>query len=486
MAFNDSNRIAAYRGAEARGSFLLARLYVTKFLIENDQKQIDLVRKELADFNTKTATALDEVGSPARQDLARGAIAMAKDYAAAFEGAQSAILARNDIINNQLDKIGPEMAVKLDGVIAHNKTSQDELGPRASAEMERSLEIALTVSGLAIVLGLLAAFVVARSITRPIGAMTVAMGVLAGGDVTVEIPAIGQKDEIGAMAAAVLVFKDNMIEAERLRGIQAAEREAKRARVEAERIAQITMRHAAALEIANKRLVAANRELSDFNYIASHDLQEPLRKIVTFSQFLVKDLGRELPEAARADVHYMTSAASRMQSLVQDLLALSRMGHLELRLEPLNLAQCFDAAVEALSQRISETGAQISRDELPEVLGDRTLLTQLLQNLLGNALKFVAKGTAPNVRMTAQSDEGRVVFGIRDNGIGIEPRFAQQVFAPFKRLHGRDDYEGTGIGLSICRKVVARHGGEIWVESVLGQGAHFKFTLGETKGGSDE
>jgi len=224
-----------------------------------------------------------------------------------------------------------------------------------------------------------------------------------------------------------------------------------------------------------------NAELDEFTYVASHDLQEPLRKLISFGDLLRKDVGDELPERAARDLGFITDAARRMQTLVQDLLSLSRFGSSAMRLVLLPLDDCVDSALEALDERVMETGAEVVRDELPGISADRTLLTQLYQNLIGNALKFV--GTErPRIHLTAELENGHHVLGVRDNGIGIKPEHAEQIFIPFKRLHGRAEYSGSGIGLAICRKVVERHGGRIWVESEPGKGAHFRFTLGGAPG----
>ena len=154
----------------------------------------------------------------------------------------------------------------------------------------------------------------------------------------------------------------------------------------------------------------------------------------------------------------------------------SRAGRVAKKREKVSLGECADLALEALAIRMKETGARVTRDELPEVWGDSTLLTQLYQNLIGNALKFCGD-QAPIIRLTVEEQDGSPVFGVKDNGIGIEPKYAQQIFEPFKRLHGRAEYEGSGIGLAICRRIVERHGGKIWVESEPGKGAHFRFTI---------
>jgi len=232
----------------------------------------------------------------------------------------------------------------------------------------------------------------------------------------------------------------------------------------------------AQLERTNRELVAVNAELDDFTNVASHDLQEPLRTLTAFSDMLRKDLDQSLPEKAAQDVGFITDAAKRMQMLIQDLLALSRAGRVAKKREKVSLGECADLALEALAIRMKETGARVTRDELPEVWGDSTLLTQLYQNLIGNALKFCGD-QAPIIRLTVEEQDGSPVFGVKDNGIGIESKYAQQIFQPFRRLHSHAQYEGSGIGLAICRKIVERHGGKIWVDSEPGKGAHFRFTI---------
>jgi light-regulated signal transduction histidine kinase (bacteriophytochrome) len=165
------------------------------------------------------------------------------------------------------------------------------------------------------------------------------------------------------------------------------------------------------------------------------------------------------------------------------LLALSRAGRADLKREKVKLGDCVKAALAALSTRLKETQAVVEVGDLPEVYGDRTLLTQLFQNLIGNAVKFVSKKT-PRVQISAHQAEGAWVIEVRDNGIGIKPEYAQKIFAPFQRLHAQAEYEGTGIGLAICRKVVQRHGGAIWVDSLPGEGANFQFQLPITSGES--
>jgi PAS domain S-box-containing protein len=249
---------------------------------------------------------------------------------------------------------------------------------------------------------------------------------------------------------------------------------------ERKRMGEALERHAGLLEQANADLEAQNRELDEFTYIASHDLQEPLRKLSAYSDLLQEDMKKGDQEEADRDLGVLASAARRMQKLVQDLLALSRYGRRSMKLEEVALDEIVDLALDALALRIEESGAELVRSDLPVIRGDRSLLAQLYQNLVGNSLKFCGN-KPPRIELTAEKVGGYWTLGVADNGIGLDPKYAEQVFSPFKRLHGRDDYEGTGIGLAVCRKIVERHGGRIWVESELGNGAHFRFILGEPK-----
>ena len=238
---------------------------------------------------------------------------------------------------------------------------------------------------------------------------------------------------------------------------------------------------AADLEQSNRELTRKNQELDEFAHLASHDLQEPLRKLVSFSKLLQEDLGADLPDPAARDLEFITVAARRMHTLVHDLLRLARAGRTAMRRIRVSLSACASDAANQLAEIVSETDAEIVCDDLPEVDADPRLLTQVYYGLLGNALKFMPQGRRPAIHISAEYIGGDWVYFVRDNGIGIRQEYIEQVFAPFRRLHGRDEYEGTGIGLAICRKAIERHGGTIWVESTPGQGACFKFTLGATR-----
>lgn len=244
--------------------------------------------------------------------------------------------------------------------------------------------------------------------------------------------------------------------------------------------AQLEQAHRATEEEVERRtadLQRKNKELDEFTYVASHDLQEPVRKLISFSKLLEQDVGDTLNERATRDLQFIVQAASRMRDLIQDLLALSRTGRAAMKVEPVALDDCVSRALDALELRIRESQATIDRDELPELAVDKTLITQLYQNLLGNALKFIPKDRQPRIRLSAARRGDLWELGVEDNGIGIKSEYAERIFKPFQRLHGRGEYEGTGIGLAICKKAIERHGGDIWVESQPGEGSSFKFTI---------
>jgi PAS domain S-box-containing protein len=233
-----------------------------------------------------------------------------------------------------------------------------------------------------------------------------------------------------------------------------------------------------ALERANAELEKQNTELEEFAHVASHDLQEPLRKVVSFGDLLARALGNRLEPKAQQYLTLMQDATRRLQTLIRDLLVMSRADRAPLRREPVRLEQCVRAALELLSARIQETGAAIQIDPLPTLVVDPTQICQLYQNLLSNALKFREPERKPEIRVTCDEREEGPVLGVSDNGIGIQPEYHDKIFESFQRLHSRDRFEGSGIGLAVCRKIVNRHGGAIWVESQPGAGSHFRFRLG--------
>jgi len=232
----------------------------------------------------------------------------------------------------------------------------------------------------------------------------------------------------------------------------------------------------AAREQVQAALRRSNAELEQLAYVASHDMQEPLRMIASYLQLVADRYGDALDADGHEFIGYAVDGAKRMQALISDMLAYSRVSTRARPFQPTDSARIVATAERHLQIAIEEGGAEIERGELPVVLGDEVQLLQLFQNLIGNAIKF--RGQAPpRVRVTAEPADDGWCFSVGDNGIGIAPEYFERIFVLFQRLHGRKEYPGTGIGLALCKRIVERHGGRIWVESTAGQGSVFRFTL---------
>ncbi|MFQ5795071.1 MAG: ATP-binding protein [Candidatus Bipolaricaulia bacterium] len=240
-------------------------------------------------------------------------------------------------------------------------------------------------------------------------------------------------------------------------------------------------RRAEQLQRANVELARSNADLEQFAYVASHDLQEPLRMVASYTQLLAKRYEGQLDSDADEFIAYAVDGSNRMQRLINDLLAYSRVGTQGKDFEPTDCETVLDQALANLQMVIEESGTRVIHDPLPTVMTDNLQLGQLFQNLIGNAIKFQSD-KPPEIHVGAEHKNGEWLFSIRDNGIGIDPKYAERIFVIFQRLHGKGEYPGTGIGLAICKKIVERHGGRIWVESESGQGSTFHFTISDRGG----
>ena len=234
---------------------------------------------------------------------------------------------------------------------------------------------------------------------------------------------------------------------------------------------------AQALTERSVELARSNADLEQFAYVASHDLQEPLRMVSSYVQLLERRYKGQLDEKADKYIQYAVEGSRRMQALIGGLLEYSRAGQTEVPHAPFALDSALDLALANLRGSIDESHAEVKRGELPSAIGDCAQVAQVLQNLVGNSVKFRRAGVTPTVRIHAEQRGNDVVVSVSDNGVGIEAEYHDRIFMIFQRLHTQNEYPGTGIGLAICKKVIERHGGRIWVEGAVGQGATFRFTL---------
>jgi DNA-binding LacI/PurR family transcriptional regulator/signal transduction histidine kinase len=230
---------------------------------------------------------------------------------------------------------------------------------------------------------------------------------------------------------------------------------------------------------AEEELARSNRELEQFAYVASHDLQEPLRMVKSYLQLIERRYARQLDEDADEFIAFAVDGAERMQTLIHDLLEYSRVTTHGKPFAPTDCAAVLNHALNNLKVAIEESGAVITHDGLPTVMADETQLTSLLQNLIGNAIKFRKKETQPEIHISAERTGAEWAFSVRDNGIGIDSGYFERIFMIFQQLHSHEEYAGTGIGLAVCKKIIERHGGRIWVESEPGKGSTFYFTIPE-------
>ncbi len=231
-----------------------------------------------------------------------------------------------------------------------------------------------------------------------------------------------------------------------------------------------------------ERLTASNTELERFAYVASHDLQEPVRMVATFSQILADDHAAQLDETGRQYLDIVRQSSVRMRGMIEDLLTYARAGNAVTQTSLFDGPAALAAALDNLRELIKERSAEITADPLPSLNGNPVQISRLWQNLLANAIKYQPQGAIPRIHVSIVETPEAWRLSVRDNGIGIEARFIEQIFQPFRRLHVWDSIQGTGLGLSICRRIVENHGGQIWAESAPGQGTTFHFTLAKPPG----
>ncbi|WP_433219588.1 sensor histidine kinase [Dactylosporangium sp. CS-047395] len=399
--------------------------------IETEQRVADRLRGLLADEPNALARleAVEKAAAGWRTAYAQPLIADPDPQSPLVVSSKTAFDAlRADVTNLQQ---------RVDDARAAGRADLD------TSRHRRDTIFAIIVGGLLV--GLFAiAFMLQRLVLRPLERLQASVRRVADGDFEHHVPAGGPPD-LAELGADVEAMRERIVTA----------LEASRAQEE--------------------RLRRSNSDLEQFAYVASHDLQEPLRKIASFCQMLQRRYSPQLDDRARQYIAFAVDGATRMQALINDLLAFSRVGRVYDNVTEVDLAATMRRVRSDLEARLA--AATLECDDLPVVQGDPTLLAMLLQNLVSNAVKFRKPDTDPNIVVRVEPEDGFHRFSVQDNGIGIEPQFEEKIFVIFQRLHPRDVYPGTGIGLAICKRIVEHHGGRIWLDASYTDGARICFTL---------
>ncbi|MFJ3877070.1 ATP-binding protein [Streptomyces sp. NPDC090077] len=413
------------------------------------------VREDLAAVQEAARTWREEFAAPAIASVENGSPA-------------PSLQAGKDRFDEVRRRIAAQQA-RLDGIQSDARTTFGEArSQRDHILLAIGVGFLLTGAGLAVLLHV--------GVLRPLALVRTASQRVADGAFEEEIPLRGPSD-LRALARAVEAMRHRTV----------AELNASR------RNAERLDRTAAELDAQAVELRRSNAELEQFAYVASHDLQEPLRKVASFCQLLEKRYGDRLDERGTQYIGFAVDGAKRMQVLINDLLAFSRVGRVQDARETVAMDGPLDRALRNLMAALEESGAEITRPErLPDVVGDPTLLTMLWQNLVGNAVKFRSPERAPRVEVAVAegpsgtaAEPGFHTFTVTDNGIGVPAEFAEKVFVIFQRLHGREAYGGTGIGLSLCKKIVEHAGGHILIDTEHRVGTRIVFTLPVAASDSD-
>jgi signal transduction histidine kinase len=369
------------------------------------------------------------------------------------EGAQAAI---SDSARRRFDDVRARVARLQDTINA----SRDATARAVSDASSRLVEL-LIAAGLVILLaGLMLAVLLRYLVIGPVARLAAEVRRVVGGDydhvVTIEGP-----PEVGRLAGDVESMRRKIV-----RDLQ----EVRRARVQIEETNQ-------QLESQTEELTRSNRDLEQFAYVASHDLQEPLRKVTSFCQLLQRRYAGQLDERADQYITFAVDGAQRMQRLINDLLAFSRIGRITSGFADVDLEQVVRDAVNQREAALEETGGSVTWADLPVVRGEEPLLSSLLGNLISNSIKFHRPGEPPRIHLSGRQLDGEWEISCADNGIGIDTEFADKVFVIFQRLHAKEVYPGTGIGLAIAKKIIEYHGGRIWLDTSVSEGTTIRFTL---------
>ncbi|MBG0567851.1 sensor histidine kinase [Actinoplanes aureus] len=401
------------------------------------------IRTALVDVRSRAVTWRAEVAEPVIQAAGSGNLEKARQ-----------------LVEQADTRDFDQLRASVERMQGHIQTLRTESATAARDSSSTMVAIQIAAAAIIVLAGALLLFLLDRLVSRPIVELANQVREVAAGDYDRHIASPNGSPDLVALSADI----------DRMRQQIASElAEVRTARGQVEWVNQ-------QLQSQAEELTRSNRDLEQFAYVASHDLQEPLRKVASFCQLLQRRYAGQLDDRADQYIAFAVDGAQRMQRLINDLLAFSRIGRLTSGFTEVDLAKVLGEVRSQLEQRAGES-AEITWSEMPTVEGEEPLLTTLFVNLIGNSLKFRRPDVPPVVRITAEREAGEWRVNVRDNGIGIEAEFADKVFVIFQRLHARDAYEGTGIGLAIVKKIVEYHGGRIWLDVDVPEGASIWFTL---------
>jgi signal transduction histidine kinase/DNA-binding response OmpR family regulator len=460
-AFADGDAEAAYRAGTTMRHLLLARLYAGRFLIQNDNASFQRVGKEFLGMERSLDDLVDNLENPTRLELADKVREDQRLYDRAFEDVHDVITSRNQIIQNQLDVIGPKVADNIERLKLAIKKEQDTLGPEAEAAISQAVAITLTVSVLSLAIGVFAAWWIGFGISRPIRSMATAMRELADGDLEVKFPNDAPHDELREMAKAVQIFKTSMVTVREL--------------------AEQQKNAAEEVRVAKEAAEAANHAKSAFLANMSHELRTPMNAILGYSEMLAEeaeDLGQDdfIP-----DLNKIHQAGSHLLALINDILDLSKIeaGKMEAFAEDLDVGNLLEQVVDTATPLMDKNSNRlelVASDDLGHAHQDVTKIRQSLLNLLSNAAKFTHEGTV-TLRASRNHQDGQdwLTFAVRDTGIGIPADKIETVFEEFGQADDSTtrDFGGTGLGLPISLKFCRLLGGDITIDSRPGRGSTF-------------